>query len=387
MDISLAKQVSLVIPTVNARILKQCLEAIFANTAPGYELILVCDEPDSDRRKLLREIKKRDNVHIITNTSRVGVPRALNQGIAASTRKYVILMNDDIIVQTKNWLEPLVEVLQKHPEFGIVCPRVITPGHNEENYFAAIGECSLLTKELINKVGKFDEAEEFSHLCADGDYYMRCIQAGYHLRGINESCVKHIVGQTIKPELTEEKLTKPMETLLKRYGNAILVDQHKFPPYPAPVLSQPDMHRIEWLRSKVRLEDTILEVGCKDNIIWRNTPFKVTTLDKSVRPEENCFPDVVGEAENLPFEDNHFDIVCESELLEHVDDPQKALREAVRVARKKVIITVPNEFAWPPELKPFENPGHVRFYSKDTFAEELSKVGLEFKVEDIVWGP
>ncbi|GAJ04528.1 unnamed protein product, partial [marine sediment metagenome] len=146
-------------------------------------------------------------------------------------------------------------------------------------------------------------------------------------------------------------------------------------------------HRIEWLRSKVKLEDTILEVGCADNIIWRDTQFKVTTLDKSVRPEENCFPDVVGEAENLPFEDNDFDIVCEAELLEHVDVPQKALREAVRVARKRVIITVPNEFAWPPELKPFENPGHVRFYAKDTFAKELSKVGLEFKVEDIVWGP
>lgn len=147
------------------------------------------------------------------------------------------------------------------------------------------------------------------------------------------------------------------------------------------------MHRIEWVRSKVRLEDTILEVGCDDNIIWRDTQFKAITLDKSIRPEESCFPDVVGEAENLPFEDDGFDVVSECELLEHVKEPQKVLREAVRVARKKAIITVPNEFAWPPELKPFENPGHVRFYSKDTFTKELSKVGLDFKVEDIVWGP
>lgn len=147
------------------------------------------------------------------------------------------------------------------------------------------------------------------------------------------------------------------------------------------------MHRIEWIKSKMNLEDTILECGCAENPVWAGTAFKVTTLDKSIRPEEKCFPNVVGEAENLPFEDRKFDIVCEGELLEHVPDPQQVLREAIRVARKKVILTVPWEHEWPQELKPFWNPGHVRFYTPDTLKKELAKTDLPFKIEYIRNGP
>ncbi len=146
------------------------------------------------------------------------------------------------------------------------------------------------------------------------------------------------------------------------------------------------MHRHDWIRSKVNLEDAILEVGCAENPVWAGTPFKVTTLDKSVRPEEQCFPNVIGEAENLPFEDKKTDIVCCDELLEHVPDPQRVLKEAVRVARKKVIITVPWEHVWPPELKPFWNPGHVRFYAPKTLEDELKKVDLPFNIEEIRHG-
>lgn len=147
------------------------------------------------------------------------------------------------------------------------------------------------------------------------------------------------------------------------------------------------MHRHDWIRSKVNLEDTILEAGCAENPVWKGTPFKVTTLDKSVRPEEQCFPDVVGQAENLPFKDKYFDIVCCDELLEHVPDPQQVLKETVRVARKKAIITVPWEHVWPPDLKPFWNPGHVRFYTPETLKDELTKLGLPFKIEEIRNGP
>lgn len=147
------------------------------------------------------------------------------------------------------------------------------------------------------------------------------------------------------------------------------------------------MHRIEWIKSKVSLGDTILEVGSAENPVWAGTPFKVTTLDKSVRPKEQCLPDVVGEAENLPFDDGNFDVICLGELLEHVPVPQRVLREAVRVARKKVIITVPFEHEWPPELKPFWNPAHIRFYDKVTLEKELKQIGLPFTIERIQHGP
>ena len=146
------------------------------------------------------------------------------------------------------------------------------------------------------------------------------------------------------------------------------------------------IHRIQWMQSKVTLRDRILDVGCAENPVWAGTPFNVVTLDSQINPEIQIFPDVLGEAEHLPFKDKSFDIVSQGELLEHVPDPQRVLKEAVRVARKKVIITVPWEHVWPPELKPFWNPGHVRFYAPDSLEYELKKVGLPFNIEEIRHG-
>lgn len=146
------------------------------------------------------------------------------------------------------------------------------------------------------------------------------------------------------------------------------------------------IHRIQWMQGKVTLQDRVLDVGCAENPVWAGTNFNVLTLDSQINPEIQIFPDVLGEAENLPFEDRSFDIVAEGELLEHVPDPQRVLKEAVRVARKKVIITVPWEHLWPPELKPFWNPGHVRFYAPQTLEDELKKVGLPFNIEEIRHG-
>ena len=44
----------------------------------------------------------------------------------------------------------------------------------------------------------------------------------------------------------------------------------------------------------------------------------------------------------LPFRDKAFDTVLILEVLEHVNDVEKVLREAFRLARKNVLITVPN---------------------------------------------
>jgi len=47
-------------------------------------------------------------------------------------------------------------------------------------------------------------------------------------------------------------------------------------------------------------------------------------------------------AENLEFPDKSFDTVTMLEVLEHIQKPQKALEEVVRVAKKNLILSVPN---------------------------------------------
>lgn len=61
----------------------------------------------------------------------------------------------------------------------------------------------------------------------------------------------------------------------------------------------------------------------------------------------------IGNIENLPYKNSFFDVVIASEILEHVDNDSKAIREIFRVLKRggKAIITVPNKnypFLWDP---------------------------------------
>lgn len=77
----------------------------------------------------------------------------------------------------------------------------------------------------------------------------------------------------------------------------------------------------------------------------------------------------IGRAEDLPFDDDEFDLVTLINTLEFLDNPLQALREAGRVARRKVLVGVLNGLSWNGMLKRiqgfFGDPlfGQVRFYN------------------------
>jgi SAM-dependent methyltransferase len=52
--------------------------------------------------------------------------------------------------------------------------------------------------------------------------------------------------------------------------------------------------------------------------------------------------DVVARGDDLPFEDNTYDFVFSSHVIEHFPDPIKALIEWVRVARRYVVVIAPH---------------------------------------------
>ena len=74
-------------------------------------------------------------------------------------------------------------------------------------------------------------------------------------------------------------------------------------------------------------------------------------------------------AEDLPFEDNEFDISMLINTLEFLDDPVQALIEAGRVARRKVFVLIFNGFSFHGLLKKVKGVlgdplfGHARLYN------------------------
>jgi len=83
------------------------------------------------------------------------------------------------------------------------------------------------------------------------------------------------------------------------------------------------------------------------------------------------FLKVQGDANNLPFEDNSFDIVGLFDMIEHFQDDMTPLKEAVRVLKKKgiLVVTVPAReelWSWFDEMS-----SHKRRYSMERLKQLL----------------
>lgn len=89
--------------------------------------------------------------------------------------------------------------------------------------------------------------------------------------------------------------------------------------------------------------------------------------------------EVLCDAHELPFKENCFSIVHASHILEHLENPVKAILEMRRVTRNRVVIKVPNEsyFKWKSS-----GSGHIFGWNKYTLYNLLSKYFSSVVIHD-----
>lgn len=218
--------VSIIMLTWNAlEYTKKCVASIEEHTHYPYEIIFVDNGSTDQTVKYLEKLTKSNPRHqLIKNSKNKGFAAGNNQGVEAAQGKYVMLLNNDVLVPG-GWLTTLVESLERDEHIGAVGPitnfisgrQALTevPYENDADFFKfaatlrqqnrnrltprrrLAGFAVLMKKSLYEEIGGFDTSFGVGNF-EDDDLSLRIREKRYALM-VDESVLLHHFGsQTFK---------------------------------------------------------------------------------------------------------------------------------------------------------------------------------------------
>lgn len=233
MDISLV--------TVNYRSLDHllgCLQSLPAAAGDlTVESVVVDNDPSGGAEATLRE--RHPDVRVINNSENVGYARAVNQGIAATTGEYVLVLNPDCEFR-EGALAVLTDYLHANTKAAVAGPKILNPDGSLEysarsfpdhltflfNRYSLLtrlfpdnpwskrylltdwdhasirsvdwisGACMLVRRKAIDEVGSMDE--RFFMFNEDVDWCRRMKMAGQDVVYVPDAVVVHHIGASRK---------------------------------------------------------------------------------------------------------------------------------------------------------------------------------------------
>ena len=199
--------VSIVILTFNQlEKTRDCLDSIRRHTPELHEIIVVDNGSTDGTLPWLKEACAcNDSYILIENRENRGFAAGCNQGIEAARGEYVLLLNNDVVV-TKDWLCGMLECLRATADAGIIGPMTNNISGIQQisdakysslvelDEFAAafrkrnrhqrilfrriVGFCMLFRKSLTDEIGVLDETFGTGNF-EDDDFCLRAAIAGY----------------------------------------------------------------------------------------------------------------------------------------------------------------------------------------------------------------
>ena len=205
-----AKPVTVVIPTYGgAQITAKAVASIRQTTRAELTRVIVVDDagPQSER-DALRAI---EGAEVVIGEENLGFAGNVNRGLRMVEEGDVVVLNNDVIAH-EGWIESLQATAHSNDLFGIVGPMLLYPdgriqsagtirnpgapewfdhryrfqpaSHGPANVpypaLAMTGACLYIRRDVIEKVGLFDE--DFPMAFEDVDYCIRAWNAGFEVR-------------------------------------------------------------------------------------------------------------------------------------------------------------------------------------------------------------
>ncbi len=204
---------------------KTFYDSVIKNTNQSYEIIFVDNSSTDGTKEYLESVlKEKDNVKVIFNDENLGFPKAINQVMPLAQGKCIVVANNDIVV-TKGWLERLTAVADSDNSIGIVGPvSNLVSGLQKDNEakYKSIEEmfdyadkvalkntgqtlnfprvaflCTLIKKEVIDKIGGLDERFSPGNY-EDDDFCLRAQLAGYKTVIAKDVFIHHFGSRSFK---------------------------------------------------------------------------------------------------------------------------------------------------------------------------------------------
>lgn len=235
-------KVSILIPNKdNSKLLKDAINSIIENTTyNNYEIVVI--ENGSTEKETLKyydELKDKPKVKIlkIDENGEFNYSRLINLGVKNVDGDFVLQLNNDTKILTKNWLEMMIGYSQQK-EIGAVGGRLyyedktiqhagiivglsgiagnmlVNLPYGEKAYFgresatrnvaAVTGACLLCRRELYEEVGYMDE-EQFKVAFNDVDFCLKLLEKGYRNVYIPYVELYHYESKTRGYEYSKEK--------------------------------------------------------------------------------------------------------------------------------------------------------------------------------------
>ncbi len=128
-----AMDLGIVIVNYNTReLLCRCLETVYANQGPTFEVCVVDNASSDDSVAMVRQAFPQTRT--IANANNVGYPAANNQGLREfglerdkeGSVRYALLLNPDTELPSEA-LAQAVAFMDEHPEIGVLGPKLVRP--------------------------------------------------------------------------------------------------------------------------------------------------------------------------------------------------------------------------------------------------------------------
>jgi GT2 family glycosyltransferase len=225
-----------------------CIESVRECTAGSYEIIVV-DNGSTDGTRAYLEREKRRGIRVVRHDRNLGYGAGNNAGIARSRGRYVVLLNNDVVV-TPGWLDRLVRVVESDPRIGLVGPvtnnvsgvQRLGEGHystlrglllwsrliarlgagRTQDVKRLVGFCLLIRREVVQSLSSrgrlFDESFGLGNY-EDDDLCLRASLAGWRLVVALDCFVHHEGSRTYQAlGVLDRLLAENRERFRRKWG-------------------------------------------------------------------------------------------------------------------------------------------------------------------------